>query len=191
MVALIPKVVPFPEVKTDDFFKQAALDILYILTNPSSTTMINLEDGDTARNPLLKITQALKRITTIPDLPNTIEPSLHPSTVPIKRPTKFPRVPVNNIQWNKEAELFKQTKYNLILRCYKSRASKHFLAHHIFNNQHIMQVYDTNGKRETVSSLLFGTDSKIRVRSIINELGRLSQRKKYGVKSTDKFYNKV
>ena len=48
-----------------------------------------------------------------------------------------------------------------------------------------MYVYDINGRKETVNSLLFGTDSKIWVRSMSNELSRLSQGNKYGVKSTD------
>ena len=48
-----------------------------------------------------------------------------------------------------------------------------------------MHVYDTNGRRETVNSLLFGTDSKIWIRDLSNELCRLSQGNKYGVKPID------
>ena len=49
-----------------------------------------------------------------------------------------------------------------------------------------MHLYDINSRRETVSPLLFGEDSKILVCSMSNELGRLAQGKKYGIKPTDK-----
>ena len=130
MVILTPNVVPFPEVKTDGFLRQAALDIIFILINTSSITTINLEAGDATRNTLFKISQALQRVTTIPNLPK--EPSLHPSTDPTQRHTQVPRVPVNTIpkeislhpsqvprvpvntrQWTKGVEPFKQTQYNL------------------------------------------------------------------------------
>ena len=58
-VTFISKVVPFPEVKIDNFLKQVALDIISILTNQPLTTTINLEGGDTTRNALLNAAQAL------------------------------------------------------------------------------------------------------------------------------------
>ena len=48
-----------------------------------------------------------------------------------------------------------------------------------------MHVYDNNGRRETINSLLFGVDAKIWEHSISNELGRLTQGNKHGVKTTD------
>ena len=48
-----------------------------------------------------------------------------------------------------------------------------------------MHVYNTNGRNETVKPLLFGADSKIWIRGLSKELGRLAQGNNYGVKSTD------
>ena len=62
--------VPFSQVKADDFLKQAALDIISILTNPHSTTTITLAAGDETHNTLLKVAHALKRAEQLPSLPN-------------------------------------------------------------------------------------------------------------------------
>ena len=69
-VTFIPVVVPLPQVKADDFLKQAALDIISILTNPLSTTAITLAAGDVTQNALLKIAHELKQVEQLPSLPN-------------------------------------------------------------------------------------------------------------------------
>ena len=120
-VTFISKVVPFTEIKTDDFSKQATLDRISILTNLSSTTTINLEAGDTTRNALLKIVQYLTRVTAILGIPTTIEPSLHPFTTSTKQDTHVPRVPSNNRKWTKGTEHLK--KYNLRPRFITSLAT--------------------------------------------------------------------
>ena len=67
---IIPHTVPIPEVKLDDFLRQAAGDIVSILQTPPSTTAISLQAGDTTRNALEKIAEILQRKTTIPTLTN-------------------------------------------------------------------------------------------------------------------------
>ena len=57
------------------FLKQAALDIIFILTNPPSSIMINLEVGDIPKKALLKTAHVLQRITTISHLHNPTESS--------------------------------------------------------------------------------------------------------------------
>ena len=52
-VTFLPTVVPFPEVKITDFLRQAASDIIDILTHPPSTTTPSLEAGDPTLNALL------------------------------------------------------------------------------------------------------------------------------------------
>ena len=42
----------FPQIKLEDFLKQAATDIITLLTNPPSTTTPSLEAGDPVRNAL-------------------------------------------------------------------------------------------------------------------------------------------
>ena len=48
-----------------------------------------------------------------------------------------------------------------------------------------MHVYDNNGRRETINSILFGVDRKNWEHSMSNKLGRLAQGNKHGVKATD------
>ena len=46
-------------------------------------------------------------------------------------------------------------------------------------------MFNKNGKKETINTLLFGHDSKIWTRSMSDELRRLAQGNIYGVKATD------
>ena len=62
IVTFFPNVVPFPKVTTDDFLRQAATDIVSILSQSSSKTNIpSLEAGDTTRNAILKLAKLLNR----------------------------------------------------------------------------------------------------------------------------------
>ena len=45
-VTFFPKAIKFPEIHLDDFLKQAATDIIAILTSPPSTTTPSLHAGD-------------------------------------------------------------------------------------------------------------------------------------------------
>ena len=53
--------IPFPKVSLDDFLRQAATDIISILTAPPSTTAPSLQAGDPTRNALLEIATVLNR----------------------------------------------------------------------------------------------------------------------------------
>ena len=175
-VTFSPKVVTFPAVKTEDFPKQAALDIISILTRPPSSTNVKLEAGDETRNALLKIAQALHRVEKI----TTIEaPTLSPS--PPKDPVQLPRVVAHKEkQWTKGAEPFHQTRYNL-----RTLAAKYLLAQHIFAKQSAAHVFNENGQKETINTLLFGRSAGLWTKSMSNELGRLAQGNIYGVTATD------
>ena len=70
-VTFIPVVVPFPNVKADEFLKQATLNIISVLTNPLSTITIILAAGYETQNALLIIAHALKRVEQLPSLPNS------------------------------------------------------------------------------------------------------------------------
>ena len=85
-VTIIPVVVPFPQVKTKDFLKQAALNIISILSNPPSTTSVTLEAGEETKNTILKVTQALQHVEEIPKL------SKNSSNVKDKINAQLPRV---------------------------------------------------------------------------------------------------
>ena len=93
MFTFITVVVPFPQVKRDEFHKQAALDIISILTNPISSTIIKVEAGDETRNTLLKNEYALKRVEQLPTLHNE-QPNENLSKPP-KNITQSPKVTEN------------------------------------------------------------------------------------------------
>ena len=108
--------------KTDDFLKQAALDIISILTTPPSSTTVTLEAGDEVKNALLKIAQSLHRVEPSPSPPSTPDTQVrenNPSTdIPndlnsSKDDVQLPRVQSKERQWTKGAEPYKQTTYNL------------------------------------------------------------------------------
>ena len=48
-LTFFPTVIPYPEVKLEHFLKQAASDIITILTTPPSTTTPSLQAGDTTK----------------------------------------------------------------------------------------------------------------------------------------------
>ena len=62
-VTFFPTTVKFPAVTSNDFLHQAATDIITLLTTPTSTTTLSLQGGDTTRNALLTIAEALHRST--------------------------------------------------------------------------------------------------------------------------------
>ena len=187
-VTFFPKVVPFPEVKTDDFLKQAALDIISILTTPRSSTTVTLEAGDATKNALLKIAEALQRVE---DLPKLASPPTPTTPSPPSVPVQLPRVAVPETkQWTKGAEPFQQVRYNLRKvpnkpTNFKDKAAKYLLAQHIFAKHSAAHVFNDNGQKETINTLLFGHDSAVWTKSMSNELGRLAQGNIYGVKATD------
>lgn len=67
-VTFFPTVIPFPQLKTVDFLKQAATDIITILTEKPNTTLPSLELGNPERNALLKIADALNQTQPLPTL---------------------------------------------------------------------------------------------------------------------------
>ena len=65
-VTFFPKVISFAKVNIDDFLRQAAEDIISILTAPPTHIPPSLEVGDPASNALLKIATILKRLDRLP-----------------------------------------------------------------------------------------------------------------------------
>ncbi len=67
---------------------------------------------------------------------------------------------------------------------FRHLATRTLAAQHLFEYR-ANHIYDANGKRETVESLLKGPDAEVWNKSLSNEYGRLAQGNKYGVRSTD------
>ena len=72
-VTFFPHYIPFPRVDLEDFLRQAATDIIHILTQPPKFNGPVLKAGDTTRNALLEIATLLKRTEKIPILPELQE----------------------------------------------------------------------------------------------------------------------
>jgi len=103
-------------------------------------------------------------------------------TIQVLNPTSLPK----NVRYRNTP----QSQYNL--------RSKHHLIHHISPNyteddiaeyvfthhNYINHIYDENGKRETIDSLLQGKSSQVWIRSLSNEWGRLANGNDAGIKGT-------
>ena len=82
-VTFFPTIIPFPSVTTTDYLKQAATDIITILTSPPSPTTPSLQAGDPIRNALLDLATLLNRAQPLPA----------PSPYPTENTTKNIPVP--------------------------------------------------------------------------------------------------
>ena len=79
-VTFLPKTVKFPEVRLVDHLKQAASDIVTLLTHPPSTTVPSLRAGDPVRNALLDIATTLNQVDHIPEPKLSSPPVIQPDT---------------------------------------------------------------------------------------------------------------
>ena len=60
-VTFFTRDIPIPKVGLDNFLRQAATDIITILTSSPSTTTTSLEPGDPTQNAIQKIAEMLNR----------------------------------------------------------------------------------------------------------------------------------
>ena len=68
-VTFLPHAIPFPTITVGNYMKQAAEDIITILTQPPKTTVPSLQAGDPVRAALLELAKQLQRIEPLPDSP--------------------------------------------------------------------------------------------------------------------------
>ena len=67
-LVFIPHKITFPEVKAEDFLKQAATDIISILTQPNQNSLIpSLQNGNETKNALLQLATILGQAEKEPD----------------------------------------------------------------------------------------------------------------------------
>ena len=99
-VTFFPHTIKFPEINLDAFLRQAATDIITLLTTPPSTTTLTLKAGDNTNNALLELATILNRASTFPKLVES--PLLSTTPTQLCAPTApsitapIPRVPVDN-----------------------------------------------------------------------------------------------
>ena len=109
--AFFPHEIPFPEVKIDDFLRQAATDIITILTHPPPTTVPSLQAGDSTKNAILELASILNRADNISNkLENqrkvalTAAHQLRPSPSSATSPTiALPATPLCSYHWSRQA----------------------------------------------------------------------------------------
>ena len=84
-VTFFPKKIKFPQVQLEDFLKQAAMDIITLLTQPPESTTITVQARDATKNALLQLATILNKAELLPD-PVSPNPLFFPDAPP-------PRVP--------------------------------------------------------------------------------------------------
>ena len=89
-VTYFPTIIPFPKVGLEDFLRQAATDIVTILSNPPPTPVPSLEQGINTKYALLKLAHILNRVEHLP----AVEKNLHPP----EQATQQYIVPVPRVQ---------------------------------------------------------------------------------------------
>ena len=166
-ITFLPQKVNFPEIKLVDFLKQAATDIITILTQPPSTTTPSLQAGDPICNALLDLATSLNQIKQLPTLrltknttvssPRVQTPNYAPPRV--AKPSKTsPSPPVQT--------LLQHSKLPANIR-FNNPPSHHYnlrprpVIHHVYNQ----------GKRETIDSACTGPNKDIWLRSLSNKWG--------------------
>ena len=205
-VTYFPTIIPFPKVGLSDFLRQAAKDIVTILTHPPANTIPTLEQGSATNNALLKLATILQRIDKVPTLETTLETNsqtidpleiehiLHKeASLPrVQKQAPLPRVSKTAISkhvatsssientissdklspptWARNKS-FTQSRYDLRPRGTNFRSQA---AQHIFNTTHVSHIYDDNGKKETLTSLLSGDNKELWTQALSNEWGRVA-----------------
>ena len=204
-VTFVPHEIPIPKLSLEDHLRQAADDIVDILTHPPSTTTPSLLAGDPITNALLDISTILQRTNKLEDIRQneTALPRVE-KTVPEMVPAALPRVKKTThpttTTYMQQSTLPRKLKYSSTpshrynLRSkrtgqpngtnFRSLAAQYLVAEHIFRPR-VNHIYRPDGKKETIDTLLQGSDRDIWTRSLSNEWGRLAQGNSHGVLPTD------
>ena len=204
-VTFLPHDIPIPKVSLEDHLRQAADDIVDILTQPPSTTTPSLQAGDQVRNAILEIAETLKRADkinqfqqhhaqlprvqkTVPDrvpapLPRVSKEN-HPTTSTFLNRTTLPtKLKYPSTQTHRYSLRSKRTLLPTGTN-FRSMAAQYLVAEEIFMPR-VNHIFRPDGKKETIDTLLQGSDRKIWTRSLSNEWGRLAQGNDHGVVATD------
>ena len=91
-VKFIPRLIPIPELKLDDYLQTAADDIVTLLAKPPATTIPSLQAGEETNLALTSLAKILRRVKPFP----TQSTDLHP----VKHKARQTRVLPTNINSN-------------------------------------------------------------------------------------------
>ena len=200
-VQFFPKQIPFPQISTEDYLLQAATDILTVLKNPPPS-LPSLTFGDATRNAIDHLARLLQRAVKRPKPFNLRDPkplpSQHPSPrvgqspglpsppVPPPPATAVPRVQRQHIHRSPiaaaaahahEPSFPPQMSFaSPDPPSYRHKALQTIVAQEFFTLPSVNHIYnDITGKRETIDSLLAGSNGAVWTQAVSNELGRLAQ----------------
>ena len=205
-VTFSPHEVAFPRVTLKDQLIQAAEDIVNILAAPPATTVPTLRTGDPVKNALVEIAEHLHNIEEIPNHLEDAQAARVPK-VTKKNPAvaKLPRVPhadeekpfslLQEHSTNPKRIHFRNPpthEYNLRTRTRQSSTGTNFRslallqlqAQEVFTMR-VHNIYRPDGQKETIDSVLKGSDRIIWAQSLSNEWGRLAQGNDNNVMGTD------
>ena len=189
-VTFFPQYVPFPTVSMTDFLQQTASDIIHLLKNPTPSPVPTLRAGDATHNALLEIATAIQSI----NVNNTPPPRvLKKLQTPIPNQVSSMNMPSPRVQKSMQVKKLEKIHHHCTnpyaqhyTMNYKSNAAHQIYKRHQYAKYlYAMHIYDDNGKKQSLEALLNGNDGNIWNRSMSNEIGRLAQGNKYGVKMTD------
>ena len=118
-------------------------------------------------------------IVTLPTIPSQVAANKRQSIISALPPQLLidpTHVPSLKKKWTRQP--IPQTRYNLRLKPqgkkFQHYAARKLLAQHLFQTPYINHIYDTTGAKSGIHSLLCGSDSDIRNKAMIMEIGRLA-----------------
>ena len=182
-VDLIANESPIPTVSHEEYLQQALMDILAVLQQKQPSNIPSLQYGEKINDAIITVASILGKTLPKPTILNQkiaipIDP---PEDHQVNIITKIARVPSDH------PELIVQPPrvhhHNIQCTKFKALSTSILTATEIFK-LNAYHIYDNNGKRETLSSLL-KKDPLIWDKALSNEWGRLAQGNKYGVVPTN------
>ena len=174
---------PIPTVSNDEYLQQALMDILAVLQRKQPSNVPSLQYGEKINDAIITVASILGKTLPKPTILNQkiaipIDP---PEDHQVNIITKIARVPSDH------PELIVQPPrvhhHNIQCTKFKALSTSILTATEIFK-LNAYHIYDNNGKRETLTSLL-KKDPLIWDKALSNEWGRLAQGNKYGVVPTN------
>ena len=185
-LTFIPHCITFPQLKIDDYLRNAAADIAYLLKKPPSNMIPSLQAGKTTNIALENLATLLNRVELKPTIPTTKgnKDNMQETRVKLLKNPKSPittstitRNPFTNTKHAHRTHT-PQTRYNLRDRNIPNGGYAHQLST-------LNHIYDTKGRKMKILDLLQGDDRVRWNKSMSNELGRLAQGNIHGVKYSD------
>jgi hypothetical protein len=185
-LTFIPHTIAFPQLKIDDYLRNAAADIVHLLKHPPPQLIPSLQAGKTTNIALENLATLLNRVEFKPEETND-DPKHSKQETRVKNNSWKDLHTENNPQstspftntkrWQRQSQ--HQTRYNLRNRTIP-------VGGYALNLEHYMNhIYDEHGRKLKILDLLNGNNKDVWKRSMSNELGRLAKGNKFGVKHTD------